>query len=288
MRGRRIFAFGSVLLVLLALVACGGATEKEAVDPNAELWSDIESRRSTIDDLKKQLAESKAQLEATVAPPEGEPAAEAAEGEPAEGEPAEGVAGPEQIESRIADLESDIASKTDELYGKIIEYINNSGLVEGAELSPEQRRAFDWKADIDISYAQEYIDKGGDYKKAIDIYAQALMSDETNAKLLEAKERAETLRYMDEERFGQVKKGMTQAEVKDLLGTVKNTNVRDFAEKDRLGWFYPKSPEAGGGAAGVYFRQKPKDSGNWVVEITDYEAVKGRAEGEEGEEEEEG
>ncbi len=281
MQRKRGTALGSVLLMLLVLVACGG-TQEEAADPNVELWNNIDSRRAALDKSKAELETLKGQLKAMSAESDEGDAEATGEAE-AEGE-AEPTATPEELQAKIDDLGSDIASKTDELYGKLIEYINNSGLVEGAELTPEQRRAFDWKADIDISYAQEYIDKGGDYKRAIDIYNQALMSDEGNAKLLAAVERAETLRYMDEERFSQVKKGMSQDEVQALLGTVKNTNVRDFAEKARLGWFYPKDPEAGGGAAGVYFRQKPKGSENWVVEITDFEAVKGQSteEGSEG------
>ena len=276
MQARRIFALGGMLLVLLTLTACGGGSQVEEVDPGAELWSDIEARRKAIDDQKAEVESLNAKLDAE--PAEGEAAP--AEGESAEGEGAEGESEtPEQLEAKIADLQSDITSNTDDLYGKIIEYINTSGLVEGAELTPEQRRAFDWKADIDMDYAQEYIDKGGDYKKAIDIYDQALMSDEGNAKLLAAKELAQNLRYMDEERFAKVKKGMSQDEVQELLGTVKNTNVRDFAEKGRLGWFYPKDPEAGGGAAGVYFKKKREE---WVVEITDFDAVKGQAEQAEG------
>lgn len=271
MRGKQAFAFAGMLLTLLAVVACGGvATQEEAADPNAEQFAKIEGLQSELDGLKSQVETLHASLSAE--PAEGEEAGEEGAAEPAKT--------PEEIETELADVTGQLNDKTDELYGEIVNYINSSGLVEGAERTPEQARAFDLKADIDIFYAQEYIDRGGDYKRAIDIYMQALMSDEGNAKLLEAKANAETLRYMDEERFGQVKKGMSQDEVKGLLGTVKSTNVRDFAEKGRLGWFYPKDPEAGGGAAGVYFKEKPKGSENWTVEITDYDAVKGREEGE--------
>lgn len=262
MRGKQAFALAGVLLMLLSLVACDGATQEEQVDPNAELWADIESREQARQELMGQVAQLKEELQA----------------EPVEGEEAGEAKTPEQIEAEMAEIQGRFAEDTDALYGKIIEYINNSGLVEGAERSPEQQQAFDLKADIDIGYAQEYIDKGGDYKRAIDIYMQALMSDEGNAKLLAAKAEAETLRYMTEERFSAVKKGMTQDEIQAALGTVKNTNVRDFANKGRVGWFYPKDPANGGGAAGVYFKEKKKGSGNWIVEVTDFDAVKGKEE----------
>ncbi|MEM1182520.1 MAG: hypothetical protein AAGM22_29505 [Acidobacteriota bacterium] len=64
---------------------------------------------------------------------------------------------------------------------------------------------------------------------------------------------------------------MTQAEVGVLLGTVNNTHVREFTEQNRIGWFYRKED---GGAAGVYFREKEKGSDDWVVEISDFDAIK--------------
>ncbi|MEM7515788.1 MAG: hypothetical protein AAF368_02540, partial [Planctomycetota bacterium] len=63
----------------------------------------------------------------------------------------------------------------------------------------------------------------------------------------------------------------TQAEVRGLLGTVKNTNVREFTEQNRIGWFYRKED---GGAGGVYFREKTEGSDDWIVEISDFDAIK--------------
>ena len=71
MQRKRGTALGSVLLMLLVLVACGG-TQEEAIDPNTELWNDIESRRAAIDKSKAEVEELKAQLKAM--------SAEAAEG----------------------------------------------------------------------------------------------------------------------------------------------------------------------------------------------------------------
>ncbi|MCG8454860.1 MAG: outer membrane protein assembly factor BamE, partial [Holophagales bacterium] len=103
----------------------------------------------------------------------------------------------------------------------------------------------------------------------IGIYDQALSSDPENELLLAAKAEAEALRHMTEERFSQVEKGMSQEEVRELLGTVKSTNVRDFTERNRIGWFYRKED---GGAAGVYFKPG-KAEGEWTVESLDFDAV---------------
>ena len=279
MRGRILFAQVLLLLsMLVILVGCsGGASEEEAAAAqNSELWADIEQRQSDLAATKSEIAELETQLKAEPAD-EGEEGTEAA----AEGEEAAPAMAPEEIQAKIAELEDQATDMSDELYGKIIEFINASGLVEGQELTPEQKAAFDAKADLDIAIAQEYIDQGGDYQKAINIYAQALRNNPGNEKLLAAQADAERLQYMDEERFALAKKGMTQDEIRDLLGTVKHTNVRDFEDKGRVGWFYRKE---NGGAAGVYFKEAKKDSGDWVVEITDYDAVKPpSAGGEEGE-----
>lgn len=281
MRGRSFLALAS--LVLLALfAACSGGGQDDSAEQASAQWNEIQEQKKKLDAQRAELLQLEEQLVAADAAEDGEQAAGDADSEgseDAETEPAEAPMTPEEIQAKIDDLRSDMTSETDALYGKVVETINNSGLVEGAELTPEQRQAFDMKAEIDIIYAQEYIDRGGDYQRAIDIYSQALRSDPTNEKLLAAKAEAEKLQHMDEERFSLVKKGMTQAEVRGVLGTVKNTNVREFTEQNRIGWFYRKED---GGAAGVYFKEKSQGSDNWVVEIFDFDAIKPpSAEGEE-------
>ena len=272
MRGRTFLALAS--LVLLALFAgCSGDGQDEAAEQASALWNEIQQQKDKLDAERAELEQLEQQLiEAESAGDEdaaGEEAETTEEGDAAE--PTEPAMTPEEIQAKIDDLRSTITSDTDALYGKVVETINNSGLVEGAELTPEQRQAFDMKAEIDIIYAQEYIDEGGDYQRAIDIYGQALRSDPTNEKLLVARSEAERLQHMDEERFALVKKGMTQGEVRQVLGTVKNTNVREFTEQSRIGWFYRKED---GGAAGVYFKEKSKGSDDWVVEVFDFDAIK--------------
>lgn len=276
MRGRSLLALAPLVLLVL-FVACSGGEQDDAAQQESALWTQLDEQKSQLDTQLSQLEELEQQLVAIDAA--GDDAEAAPEGDEAtEGEQPV-VKTPEEIQAEIDELRSNISSATDDLYGKVVEAINNSGLVEGAELTPDQRKAFDMKAEIDIIYAQEYIDRGGDYQRAIDIYSQALRSDPTNQKLLDAKALAEQLQHMDEERFAQVKKGMTQGQVQEVLGTVKNTNVREFTEQNRIGWFYRKED---GGAAGVYFKEKKSGSGDWVVEIFDFDAIKPpSAEGEE-------
>jgi hypothetical protein len=219
----------------------------------------VQQLKGTLDAKRAELASAREALAAASA-------------DDAEGETAEGEATPaETAQAKVDSLQAEVASLSDQVYGKLIEFINSAGLVEGQPLTPEQRGAFDLKAEMDIAIAQEYIDRGGDYQRAINIYDTALASDKDNAKLLAARAEAERLQHMDEARFSQVKKGMSQEEVRALLGTVKSTNVREFNEKDRLGWFYRKQD---GGAAGVYFKRKKDGGDTWIVETADFNAVK--------------
>ena len=142
------------------------------------------------------------------------------------------------------------------------------GASEEDEKAAQARQALGMKSDEDIVLAQEYIDKGGEYGRAIEIYKQLLISDPDNEKVLAAKALAEEMRYMTEERLGEVKKGMTEDEVRELLGTPKGTNVREF-DNGVIGWFYPKEERYT--AAAVFFRDK---EGVLKVYQTDFEAVK--------------
>ena len=83
-----------------------------------------------------------------------------------------------------------------------------------------------------------------------------------------AKAKAEELQYMTEERFAQVKKGMSTEEVRELLGTPKRNNQREF-DGDVTGLFYPKQdpPKS---AAGVFFQVKNDEL---TVYKTDFDAV---------------
>ena len=272
MRGKTVFALCFSLL-MLSLVACG--PKQEPVDPSAEAWAALQTVKADFDALRADLADAQARLEALSADA-AESAEEAADEVAAEAEDAaEAAPSVEELEASVAELEKQVQAKSDELGIAIVTFLNSSEMYEGEELTPEQKQAFNMKAEIDIQIAQGYIEGGGDYKKAIDIYDTALRNNPDNELLLAAKAEAERLRYMDEERFAQVKKGMTTDEVRELLGTAKPSNRRDFPEKDLTGWFYPKD---GGGAAGVYFREKKKDSGVWTVYALDFDAVKPQGE----------
>ncbi len=100
--------------------------------------------------------------------------------------------------------------------------------------------------------AKEWVVKGGDYKRAIEIINTAMMFDADNPELEAALAEFEANRYMTEERFAAAEKGMSDAEVRKVLGQVNLHNVRDYPDKDVVAWFYPTAED--GSAAAVWFQ----------------------------------
>jgi len=124
--------------------------------------------------------------------------------------------------------------------------------------------------------AREYIELGGDYRRALDIYGQLLQADPDNSEVRAALADAQAKRFMTAPRFEAVKKGMSTDEVVAALGRPLARNIKEYPEKKVTAWFYPK--DEGGDAAGVFFTEK---SGKKVVYQVNFEAVKAKSGGEE-------
>jgi tetratricopeptide (TPR) repeat protein len=128
------------------------------------------------------------------------------------------------------------------------------------------------KSDEDILLAREYIEEGGDYRRAIEIYETALAADPDNARLKQELEATKARRYMTAARFGQVKEGMTQDEVRRLLGSPNLQDVRVYPDRGVTAWFYPK--DASGAAAAVWFQKKAAAAGMIAeVYLLDFDAI---------------
>jgi hypothetical protein len=147
-----------------------------------------------------------------------------------------------------------VAALAGEFRRRLVAFINADPPVEGEPLSERQKTAIRMKSDEETLLARDYIDRGGDYRRAIEIYEAALAVDPDNPRLHEELGKAKGMRYMTGERFARVKKGMTEDQVRALLGQPNLYNVRRFAEHGVSGWFYPKDPS--GAAAAVWFDQQ--------------------------------
>jgi hypothetical protein len=123
------------------------------------------------------------------------------------------------------------------------------------------------KSDEDVEVAQEWIERGGDYRRAIEILETQRRHDPGYQRLEQALAAARAERFVSADRFARVLKGMSQAEVRGVLGPVNLRLVRSYPEQGVEVWLYPKRA---GGAAGVFFRRG--GDGRSVVYATSFEA----------------
>jgi hypothetical protein len=184
----------------------------------------------------------------------------------------------EDLRSRLAAVEdgglaAEVDQSTERFLERLVAFINHHAGAQSGGSAPELAGALRLKSAEDVLLAREYIERGGDYAKAIDILESAKLVDPGNAELEAELYEAKRLRYMDPERFARVEKGMSEEDVRRELGQVKPQNVREYEEGGgTVVWFYPKP---GGAAAAVYFR---RGEGQLRVFDANFDAVPSAAE----------
>jgi tetratricopeptide (TPR) repeat protein len=178
------------------------------------------------------------------------------------------LTGPARQTPEARRLASEVADETRELNRRLVAFINSDPPRAEEPLSERQKAALRLKSDEDILVARDYIEQGGDYERAIDIYEEALAVDPDNPRLQQELQKAKARRYITLEAFAKVKSGMTQDQVRALLGQPNLHNVKEYPERGVVAWFYPK--DAGGAAAGVWFAEK---DGGLAVYEADFDAI---------------
>lgn len=230
----------ALLAAVLLAGGCGaakGAGDRRSPAPGAE-WAWLEKSRQTLEEQRARLA---------AADPTPTPA---------------GTAAREALRKQTAALAG-------ELDRRLVAFINADPPVQGQPLTERQKAALRMKSDEDDVLARQLIDEGGDYQRAIAIYKEDLAVNPGDPRLEEELARAQARRYMARETFAQLKKGMSQDEVRGLLGAPNPHSVRDYPDRGVVGWFYPK--DASGAAAAVWFA---KNDGQYAVYLFDFDAIK--------------
>ncbi len=251
-RSTSVFSSAGLTLALAALVACGPSQEEQLAAEQANAFAELEEAKAELDAKRRELADARTALAAAI-----DEGAEDAADQIAE------------MEAAVERMRSEIASKSDEFSSAIVDFINSDPPIEGEPLTESQLAGIRMKSSEDILVAKEHIEKGGDYRRAIDIYQQALQVDPDNAELKAALAEAEENRFVSEEKFSGVQKGMTQAQVRELLGQPNLRNIRDYPERKVSAWFYPTTEE--GDAAGVWFRKNK--AGDEIVYQIKFDAI---------------
>lgn len=258
---------GALLLAAATLVACGPDPAVEAEKAREAQWQSLLQAKQQLDQKREELAALRAEVDAA-ADATDEAAADATADDTADDtERAEGGAAADSPADRLAALESEVTEMTNAFNETVVTYINSDPPVRGEPLNERQAAAVRMKSDEDILIAQEFIRAGGDYRQAVKIYDAALMVDPDYERLQQLREEAQAMRFVTEDRFAGVKKGMTPEEIREVLGQVNLRNVREYPEKNAIAWFYPRDDR--GSAAAVWF-QKNKRTGELTVYQADF------------------
>lgn len=255
-----IRALGFVCVLAVVALGCGGGEQAE-LEAREAAFEPIREQRAALDAKRQEIADLRAQITEV----------EAVAG----GEDDETTEGPsvEDLQDQLEQAESESEAMSEDFMTALINLLNSADMVAGEAPTGVTLEAIRFKSAEDMLIAQEYITRGGDYRRALEILDTALMLDPDNPDLQNARAQVEIDQYMTEERFALVSEGMNESEVKDLLGTVHPNNLRDYPERNVVAWFYRREDK---GAAGVYFQEK---GGELQVYRLDFNAVVAPEEG---------
>ena len=247
-RTRTGLLVSAALAVVILMAACGGGGAAKKDQARAEEWAWLTEAKQTLDSKRQELTDLVAQMDAEAAEVAEEVAEEAGEMAEEVGE----VVAEVDLGAQVMELEGELENLTEEFSNRLVAFINADPMIEGEEATEGQMSALRMKSSEDIVLAQEWIVRGGDYKRAIEIVKTAMMFDTDNPELQAALADFESKRYMTEEWFAAAERGMTEDEVRRVLGQVNLHNLREYPDKNVVAWFYPTAED--GSAAAVWFQ----------------------------------
>jgi len=247
-------------LIAIGALACTPGEEEGESEARQQAYQDLQRSQEELTQKRQELADVSARIDA------GTEGIEVPEGSE---QTAEQILA--DLEARRETLAQEVTAEADQLMGRIVTFINEDPWIQGEEKTEIQKGAVRLKSAEDVVLALEFVEKGGDYKRAADIISRALEIDPDNQELKDKLAWIEEMRYMTEDRFAAVEVGMTEQQVRAALGPPNLNNVREF-EGGRVGWFYPRGANAAAdGAAGVYFQPQ---RGVLTVYEANFDAVK--------------
>jgi hypothetical protein len=245
-------AFALVFLAVVALAACSDGSEEKGDVSRASEWAALVASKRVLDTQRRELALLRGRLAAAPVDAAGAPLGEAV-----------------ALAAEIATLERSVTTRSAALGERLVRYVGDDAPRPGETAPPDVQRAIRMKSDEDIEVAEDWIERGGDYRRAIEIYETQRRLDAGYPRLEAALERAREMRYVTAERLSRVEAGMTPVEVRAVLGPVNLREVRRLPAEKLQAWFYPK---ADGGRAAVYFRY---DAGRRAFRVYETELAAG-------------
>lgn len=174
-----------------------------------------------------------------------------------------------QLEAQLKEAQKVFDDAFNEDQSQLSAFLNVVLNDETLRAAPQTRQALDLYAEEALVNARDFMDRAGDYRRAIELletaegYFTAVNLSPPPA-LLAIKEKAKVFRYITKERFDQLKKGMTEEQVKAITGTPFYANVRESDVKGRkiVSWLFNRQD---GEVAGLYFEKGKLYALKWNV-----------------------
>jgi outer membrane protein assembly factor BamE (lipoprotein component of BamABCDE complex)/outer membrane murein-binding lipoprotein Lpp len=245
-----------VILVLLAGCSSGPSEEELAQQQAQEQLTAVRQAYADLQQLRADIAADQTTINEIEAVPETKRTDEQKA----------------QLEELGATLEQKRARSEetyDGLQAQLADFLNVA--LNTFPNSPETAEALKIYADEAILVADDIVAKAGDYKKAINHLSGAkgyydAVGLEVYPALLAKIDELDSWSFITEERFAEIKKGMTKDEVKAVAGVPYYGNIQEDEKRGVETWLYKKRE---GGAAAVYFKIK-----TGKVYSTNFDAVK--------------
>ncbi|RLE27336.1 MAG: hypothetical protein DRJ65_03155 [Acidobacteria bacterium] len=241
--------FLSVFLVFAALagltLGCGGGPSDEEL-ALAELQVQLDTVKQTYQELQSLRGEI-ASAEATSAEIEAVVEKKRTDEQNAQ---------LEELAAKIPGLVTQSETTYDNLQAQLVDFLN-VGLNDHPQ-SAVTAEALVIYSDQAIIVSDDIVAKSGDYKKAIDRLGGAkgyytAINAPVYPPIEEKIAELQDWRFITQERFDALSKGMTMDEVKATVGVPYHSNIQDDEKRGVQTWLYKKRE---GGAAAVYFKIK--------------------------------
>jgi hypothetical protein len=140
----------------------------------------------------------------------------------------------------------------DPFIDKVTEYLKRTNDPRAAALLAGEK----------IYIGDQYMNVLSRYDKALTSYREALQIDASNQDAIARIAKAEERRFVSMTAFATVKTGMSEREVRKLVGLPREDWIKQVVQNSRVYsvWIYPK---ADGGASAVYFDNSVVYHTNW-------------------------
>jgi hypothetical protein len=242
-----------LLLVLLAVGGCGHEEARRRAAAQAATVAALTREKHALDGLRADVAPLRTRVQHAPVGADGAPLY------------AEDATLARDVDAR----ERVIAQRSAALEAALVRLVGSFVVRAGEPTPAVLQAAIRLKSGEDLAVAREWIERGGDYRRAIAIYEAQLHADPGYSPLRAALAAATAGQFVDPDRVASVEPGMTRAEVRDLLGPVNLRNVVQRPTEHVEAWFYPR---AKGGTAAIYFRY---DAGRHAFLVYRAEAAAG-------------